>query len=154
MDKITLKKITKKDIALIKQWLESDFFKKYYKQIDQLRDKVNNINGGNEYIKYFIISSNSKKIGICQYYDCFLAQKCCDNIDKENIRYSIDYFILAEDNSNKNDANAIRKLINKIKRENGKEIIIENIDIKSLARLVLGFGFQFDMEKQYPYKIL
>jgi len=75
---------------------------------------------------------------------------------QENIRYSIDYIMLAGYYSD-NEAKVIKKLINKIKKQNGKEIIIENFDrncVKSLARLVLGFGFKFDTEKQYPYKIL
>ena len=148
MDKIILTKITKKDITLIKQWLEDDFFKKNYKQIDQLR---NYVNGEDGYIKYFIINNHSRKIGICQCYDCFLAQKCCDNIDKENIRYSIDYLILSRYNSD-NDVKVIKKILDKIKKQNGKEIIIEDLGIKSLARLVLGLGFQCDREK--IYKIL
>jgi len=30
MDKITLEKITEKNVILIKKWLEDDFFKKYW----------------------------------------------------------------------------------------------------------------------------
>jgi hypothetical protein len=151
MYKITLKKMTKKDFPLIKQWLESDKFKNYYKSyttIDQLKNKIN---GENSYIDFFMININSEKIGFCQYYDCFTAQKFCENIDKENIRYCIDYVMIKYIDGVYDQFELVKKLIKIIKKKNGKEIILYNLGIKTLKAFIPN-GFQFD--KGHIYKIL
>jgi hypothetical protein len=144
MDKIFLKKMTKKDFPLIKQWLENDILIKYYKPIDQLRKKIN---GENDYNNYFTININLKKVGICQYYDCFTTQKYCKNINKENIRYCIDYIII-ECGYSSYQHDVIKKLINKIKNKNGKEIIIELETVKKHLPTLMVFGFELNEEER------
>jgi hypothetical protein len=146
IDKITLKKMTKKDFPLIKQWLESDEFKKwyeYYPTIDQLKNKIN---GKNSYIEFFMINSNSEKIGFCQYYDCFTAQKFCENIAKENIRFCIDYVIIKAIDHFYDPIEAVKKLIKIIKKKNGKEIIFDKLGTNSLKTFIAN-GFQYDKGK-------
>jgi uncharacterized membrane-anchored protein YjiN (DUF445 family) len=98
-----------------------------------------------------MINSNSEKIGFCQYYDCFTAQKFCENIAKENIRYCIDYVIIKYIDGVYDQFEVVKKLIKIIKKKNGKEIILDKIGIKTLKAFIPN-DFQFD--KGYIYKKL
>jgi hypothetical protein len=144
MDKITLEKITEEDISLIEQWLKNDYYlSKKHTLVDNLINKIKNIDGEYDYIKYFMVNINAQKAGFCQYYDCFRAQRCCDNIDKENIRYSIDYFIDGNYSHLDNEITIVKILIEKIKNEGGKEIILETLGVNSLKAYLLN-SFHLD----------
>ena len=133
MDKITLKKITEEDIGLIEQWIENDrYISKKHMLADNLRNKIINKNGEYDYIKYFMVNINAQKAGFCQYYDCFRAQRCCDIIDKENVRYSIDYFVDGNYSNLDNQITIVKRLIKKIKDKGGKEVILDHLGTNSL----------------------
>jgi hypothetical protein len=97
-------------------------------------------------IKQFAITVNSRKVGICYYYDCFLAQKHCDNIytiNNENIRYSMDYFYKYDFMNLEEEVGIVKKLMQKIKRENCKEIILGHLGMNSLLAYI-GNDFKYD----------
>ena len=109
---------------MIQHWLHKDYIKKWYNPIADWIHEIKNRNGEYNFIKHFIVKSNSVKIGFCQYYDCFIAKELWYKIDKQNHTFSIDYLIGDESYLNKGyGKEIIRQLINKIKIEDGKEII-------------------------------
>ncbi|MDR1759759.1 MAG: GNAT family N-acetyltransferase, partial [Fibrobacter sp.] len=106
------------------------------------------------FIKHFIVKHNSVKIGFCQYYDCFAAKEEWYEIDKPNQTYSIDYLIGEEDFLNKGYGKEIvKQLIEKIKAENGKEIVVQpDQENTSSQKILLANGFVYKKKEKYYYK--
>jgi len=156
MNKIFLEKLIDEDIELIKQWLQKDYIKKWYDPINDWINELNNRNREYNFINHFIVKNNSEKIGFCQYYDCFIAQESWYKVEKQNCTYSIDYLIGNENYLSKGyGKEIIRQLINKIKSENGKEIIVQpdQENIKS-NKVLLASGFTYKEPEKYFYKKL
>jgi RimJ/RimL family protein N-acetyltransferase len=154
MDEIILENLTEEDINIIREWLQKDYIKKWYDPKSEWISEIKNENGEYNFIKHFIVKCNSQKIGFCQYYDCFEAQEEWYRIDKSNNIYSIDYFIGEEKYLNKGyGKEIILKLIEKIKMENGKEIIVQP-DIENIQsnKILLANGFEYIEDKKYLYK--
>jgi RimJ/RimL family protein N-acetyltransferase len=154
MDKIILEKLTEEDIILIGEWLQKVYIKKWYDPISEWICEIKNENGEYNFIKHFIVKCNSQKIGFCQYYDCFAAQEEWYKIDKGNYTYSIDYLIGEEKYLNKGyGKEIILKLIEKIKMENVKEIIVQpDIENVQSNKILLANGFEYMEDKKYLFK--
>ena len=75
MDFIELYNFTDEDIILFEQWINKDYIKKWYGELNDWIYEVNNRNGEFNFIKHFIVKYNYQKIGFCQYYDCYYAQE-------------------------------------------------------------------------------
>ena len=143
MDKITLEKITEEDICLIEQLLENDEILGRYKLDNNVIDEIKHIDGRYEYIKSFMVNINSKKVGFCQYY----------GIDKENIRYYIDFFIDENYRDSTNESTIIKILMEKIKNEGGKEVIFVSRGMNALWAL-LENGFENHNSRRIFRKVL
>ena len=156
MEQLNLVKITDEDIILVEQWLQKEYIKKWYDPIDEWINEMQNRNGEYGFIRHFIVKVNSLKVGFCQYYDCFNAQESWYKINKQKYTYSIDYLIGEENYLNKGyGKEIIRQLIEKVKTEGGKEIIVqpemENVRSK---KALLTNGFEYSERKKYYWKKL
>ena len=156
MDKIVLETITDEDIELIKQWLQKDYIKKWYDPVTDWINELKNRNGEYSFIKHFIVKNNFEKIGFCQYYDCFVAKELWYQVNKQNYTFSIDYLIGDENYLDKGyGKKIIRQLINKIKIEGGKEIIVQPDEENILSnKVLLANGFTYKQNEKYFYKKL
>jgi RimJ/RimL family protein N-acetyltransferase len=156
MDKVIFEYITDEDIILIKKWLQKDYIRKWYDPINDWIYEIENRSGDFNFIKHFIVKNGFEKIGFCQYYDCFLAQEDWYKINKKGITYSIDYLIGEENYLNKGfGKEIIKRLVEKIKTENGMEIIVQP-DIRNIqsGRVLIANGFVYDNNRKYYYKKL
>ena len=154
MEQISLEKIMEEDVILIEQWLQKEYIKKWYDPIDEWINELKNKNREYSFIKHFIVKFNSVKIGFCQYYDCFDAQELWYKINKQKYTYSIDYLIGEENYLNKGyGKEIIRQLIEKVKTEGGKEIIVQP-DIGNVRsnKILLANGFEYLEKKEYFFK--
>jgi len=153
---VRLEPITDEDIALIEQWLQKDYIKKWYDPISDWINELRNRTGEFNFIKHFIVKNTSVKIGFCQYYDCFMAQELWYKAGKQNYTYSIDYLIGDENYLNKGYGKEIvRQLIDKIKMENGKEIIAQpDVENVKSNKVLLANGFTYKETEKYFYKFL
>jgi RimJ/RimL family protein N-acetyltransferase len=153
---ISLVKIIDEDIILIEQWLQKEYIKKWYDPIDEWINEIKNRNGEYSFIKHFIVKIDSLRIGFCQYYDCFDAQESWYKISKQKHTYSIDYLIGEENYLHKGyGKEIIRQLIEKVKTEGGKEIIVQpdTENVKS-HKVLLANGFDYVEKNEYYYKRL
>jgi RimJ/RimL family protein N-acetyltransferase len=154
MEQISLAKIIDDDIILIEQWLQKEYIKKWYDPIDEWINEIKNRNGKYDFIRHFMVEINSTKIGFCQYYDCFDAQESWYKINKQKYTYSIDYLIGEENYLHKGyGKEIIQQLIEKVKTEGGKEIIVQP-DMENTAsnKILLATGFEYLKNKEYYYK--
>jgi len=154
MEQISLEKIIDEDIILIEQWLQKKYIKKWYDPIDEWISEIKNRNEEYSFIKHFIVKINSIKIGFCQYYDCFDARESWYKIDKQKYTYSVDYLIGEENYLNKGYGKEIlRQLVEKVKAEGGKEIIVQP-DMENVRsnKILLANGFEYLEKKEYYYK--
>jgi len=153
MDFIELHNFTDEDIKLFEQWINKDYIKKWYGNLNDWIYEVNNRNGEFNFIKHFIVKSNDQKVGFCQYYDCYHAQEEWYKINNQKEKYSIDYLIGEEEYLNKGYGKIIiKKLIEKIKTEGGKEIIVQpELENKASNGVLLANGFIYDENNEYYY---
>jgi len=153
MDFIELYNFTDQDIKLFEHWINKDYIKKWYGNLNDWIYEVNNRNGEFNFIKHFIVNFNDQKIGFCQYYDCYYAQEEWYKIENVKKTYSIDYLIGEENYLNKGYGKIIiKKLIEKIKTEGGNEIIVQpELENKASNRVLIANGFKFNKEKNYYY---
>ena len=153
MENIELVNFSDEDIKIFKQWINKDYIKKWYGNLDDWIDEVTNRNGEFNFIKHFIVKNNGQKIGFCQYYDCYDAQEAWYKINKAKEIYSIDYLIGEEEYLNKGYGKIIiKKLIEKIKTEGGREIIVQpELENKASNGILIANGFLYNKEKEYYY---
>ena len=156
MDMLILEQFTDDDIILMEKWINKEYVKKWYGNLSEWIYEIKERNGKYNFIKHFIVKHTNIKIGFCQYYDCFDAKEDWYKIDKQNNTYSIDYLIGEENYLNKGyGKEIIKQLIGKIKKINGKEIVVKpELENISSIKILLGNGFIYDKEKEYYYKIL
>jgi len=105
---------------------------------------------------HFTGHSHEHELSCCQYYDCFMAQELWYKVSEQNYTYSIDYLIGNENYLNKGYGKEIvRQLIDKIRMENGKEIIAQpdEKNVKS-NKVLLANGFTYKAMEKYFYKNL
>jgi RimJ/RimL family protein N-acetyltransferase len=156
MSNVIFDYITDNDINLIKIWLQKDYIKIWYDPIENWVYEMENRNGKFNFIKHFIVKYGYERIGFCQYYDCYFAQEEWYKINEKGMIYSIDYLIGDENYLNKGfGKEIIRGIIEKIKLENAKEIIVnpEPENIQSV-KILIANGFRYDGTKKYYYKTL
>ena len=156
MENIILEIFEDKDIEQFNIWLHKDYIKKWYGDLDDWLNEVKNRCGEFNFIKHFIVKVDNKKIGFCQYYDCYNAQEEWYKIDEPNKIYSIDYLIGEENYLNRGFGKIIvKKLIEKIKAINGKMIVVQpDLENKSSNRVLIANGLAYDSEREYYCKIL
>jgi len=151
MNFIELHNFTDEDIKLFEQWINNDYIKKWYGNLNDWIYEVNNRNGEFNFIKHFIVKYNDQKIGFCQYYDCYYAQEEWYKINNPKEKYSIDYLIGEEEYLNKGYGKIIIKiLIKKIKAEGGKEIIVQpELENKASNGVLIANGFTYNKDNEY-----
>ena len=151
MENIELHNFTDEDIKLFEQWINKDYIKKWYGNLNDWMNEVNNRGNEFKFIKHFIVKLNGKRIGFCQFYDCNDAQEEWYIINKPKEIYSIDYLIGEEEYLNKGYGKMIvKKLIEKIKTEGGKEIIVQpELENKASNGILIANGFIYSNEKEY-----
>jgi RimJ/RimL family protein N-acetyltransferase len=152
-DKIIMEQIKDEDIALIKQWMQKEYIKKWYSPINDWIYEIEKRDEEYKFIKHFIVKINSTKIGFCQYYDCYFAKEEWYNIDKPNKTYSIDYLIGNETFLNKGYGKKIvEELVKELKIKNGKEIIV-NPEIENIPsqKVLTANGFVYKEIEKYFY---
>lgn len=154
MSPISLEKITEEDILLIEKWLCKDYIKKWYNPIEEWIYEIKNRNGEYNFIRHLIVKHNFTKIGFCQYYDCYDAQEDWYKIDRPNCTYSIDYLIGEENFLSKGyGKEVVCQLIEKVKFENGKEILVQpDIENEPSKKILLANGFIYNDEEKFFYK--
>jgi CTP:molybdopterin cytidylyltransferase MocA/predicted acetyltransferase len=155
-NKIVLHAFIAEDITILKRWFDRDHIKKWFKDADDWIYEVENRHGKYNFIKHFIVKNKNTKIGFCQYYDCYRAREDWYNIEKPDDTYSIDYLIGEEQYLGKGfGREIIRLLVEKIKIENGKEIIVQpELENKISQKALLANGFLYDKKRGYFYKKL
>ena len=154
MEQVNLERILEEDVILIEQWLQKEYVKKWYDPTNEWINEIKNRDVEYSFIKHFIVKINSIKVGFCQYYDCFDAKELWYRTNKQNYTYSIDYLIGEEKYLNKGYGKEIvRQLIEKVKTEGGKEIIVQP-DIENVRsnKILLANGFEYLKDKEYYYK--
>jgi RimJ/RimL family protein N-acetyltransferase len=156
MENIVLEPFLDKDIEIMEKWFQKEYLIKWYGDISEWIFELKNRNGKYNFIKHFMVKNKDNKIGFCQYYDCYNAQEEWYKIDLQNNTYSIDYLIGEEEYLNKGiGKEIIKQLIEKIKMENGKEIIVQpELENEKSCKALMGNGFLYNEEKKYFYKIL
>ena len=134
MEQINILKIKDEDIILIEQWLKKEYIRKWYDPIDEWINEIKNRNGEYNFIKHFIVKTNTIKVGFCQYYDCFDAQELWYKIKKQKYTYSIDYLIGEENYLNKGY---------------GKEIIVQpDMENVKSNKILLANCFEYNENKK------
>ena len=154
MSSVILEKIIKEDIILIEKWLQKDYIKKWYDPINDWIFEIKNRNNEFNFIKHFIVKTGFDKIVFCQYYDCFIAREEWYEINEKGNIYSIDYLIGEEKYLNKGfGKEIIKELIEKIRMENGREIIVQP-ELKNVQsnKILLANGFEYDNNRKYYVK--
>jgi len=154
MEQVNLERILEEDVILIEQWLQKEYVKKWYDPTNEWINEIKNRDVEYSFIKHFIVKINSIKVGFCQYYDCFDAKELWYRTNKQNYTYSIDYLIGEENYLNKGyGKEIIRQLIEKVKTEGGKEIIVQP-DIGNVRsnKILLANGFEYLEKKEYFFK--
>ena len=68
---LTLTAIQDSDIELLNEWLHKDYILKWYHHPDEWIHEIKEREGSFNLLSHYIILENDKKIGFCQFYDCF-----------------------------------------------------------------------------------
>jgi RimJ/RimL family protein N-acetyltransferase len=151
---IKLSKLCDNDIKLIKTWLNKEHVKKWYENPGDWIYEMENRNLEYKFLNHFIVKLNGIRIGFCQYYDCFDAKEEWYTVSSKNETYSIDYMIGEEKYIGKGYGKEIIKLLeNRIKKINGKEIIVQpdKENGKSIG-ILLANGFEYNERVEYYSK--
>jgi len=151
VENLTLQSFTDGDIELFIKWINKDYIKKWYGNLEDWINEVKNRNGEYNFINHFIVKHKKEKIGFCQYYDCYDAQEEWYEVNEKNELYSIDYLIGEEEYLSKGFGKEIvKQLIDKVKTKGGKEIIVQpEAENKASNKVLIANGFIFDREKGY-----
>jgi len=151
MESIELFKFTDEDMEIFKLWINKEYIKKWYGNLNDWIYEVNNRSSYFSFIKHFIVKCNDNKIGFCQYYDCYKAREEWYKITNPGEIFSIDYLIGEEEYLNKGYGKKIVEiLIEKIKTEGGKKIIVQpELENKASNGILIANGFLYDNEKEY-----
>jgi len=121
VEDIVLKPLINEDVPLLCKWFKKNYVKKWFSESSDWLEEINNRNGKYKYIKHFIVNYQNKKVGFCQYYDCYFVKELYENISQEKNIYGIDFLIGEEEYLNKGIGKIIiKKLEDKIKEINGK----------------------------------
>jgi len=147
---IILQSFTDDDIELFVQWLNKDYIKKWYGNLEDWINEVKNRSGEFNFINHFIVKYDEDKIGFCQYYDCYDAQEEWYKVINKNEVYSIDYLIGEEEFLNKGFGKEIvKQLIDKVKTKGGRQIIVQpEPENKASNRVLTANGFIYDDDRE------
>jgi RimJ/RimL family protein N-acetyltransferase len=154
LENIILEPFLDLDIGIMEKWFQKEYIKKWYGNTNEWIVELENRNGEYNFIKHFMVKHQNHKIGFCQYYDCYYAQEGWYKIDLPKNTYSIDYLIGEEEYLNKGiGKEIIKQLIDKIKLENGKEIIVHpELENEKSCKALVGNGFLYNEKRKYYYK--
>lgn len=95
MPKLRLRALLDQDLPLLKTWLSRPHVAKYYENPDDWLAEISGRDGEYSFIKHFIVESDGRPVGFCQYYDCFYGQGYEDwyEAPKPGELFSIDYLL-------------------------------------------------------------
>jgi RimJ/RimL family protein N-acetyltransferase len=93
MNRIALRPINERDLALLTLWFNKNYILKWYHDADEWLHEIKERHGVFSWIKHFIVLDGETPIGFCQYYDCFYAKEDWYSVNKPHDTYSIDYLI-------------------------------------------------------------
>ncbi len=157
---IKLRTFEDNDIETMKNWLAKDYIIKWYLDAEDWLTEITNRHGEYHWINHFIVMSEEKAIGFCQYYDVFAAKDLEDwyQVEEPEKVFSIDYLIGDEEFLGKGYGKEIvRRLVELIKTNEEKaEAIIVQPDKENAQSngVLLANGFVYDEQKEYYQKDL
>ncbi|MBL8029509.1 MAG: GNAT family N-acetyltransferase [Fibrobacteres bacterium] len=134
-------------ISLIDCWLRKEHAKQWFQDPEEWINEIIKRDSEFSFLKHFIVYSDNKPIGFCQFY-------LCADADEEEFRmfpkegtYSIDYLIGEEDYLGKGfGKEMILKLCSIVfNKDDSKMIVVKPDNDNFLSRTVLtSAGFSFD----------
>ena len=147
MREFLLREFCDEDISRFKKWLCLPHVAAWYHDPLDWIEEVEKRDGEFLFLHHFIVETDSKPIGFCQFYEY-----CCSGEDwhgdtEVDGTYSIDYLIGDTDYLSKGFGKTIVKaLVEKIKmQDNAKRIIVQpERENKASCNTLLSCGFCFD----------
>lgn len=159
MNKLTLRSVNNKDIALIDSWLKKEYILKWYYDADEWLHEVDERHGSFSWIHHFIVMDGFTPVGFCQYYDCYDAKEMEEwyCVDRRDDTFSIDYLIGDESYLGKGYGKAVVHLITDTVKnmEKANRIIVQpEKDNRSSIHALIANGYVFDEQHEYYYKLM
>ena len=154
---IILKSLEDEDIIVFENWMDKEYIKKWFGDKDEWLNEIHfrkNVNNP-EPIIHFIVYYKDKKIGFCQYFDGYFANKFYIDITERNYAYEINFFIGEEDYLNIGIGKIMLKnLEEKIKEIGGKELLSDPDPKNELSqKLLLSRGFKKNKDGDYRKRL-
>ena len=154
---IELKKMKDMDIDLFKGWLMLPHVAKWYHDPLDWIYEVEHREDEYEWINHFIVITDAKPIGFCQYYEYYHSEETWHgNIEIEGT-YSIDYLIGDLDYLKKGYGKLIvKELVKAIKKNhNAKRIIVQpESENQNSCMTLMSSGFIYDNVNEIYIMIL
>lgn len=160
-NEIVIKPLQDEDIPLFDKWLDKEYIRKWFGEKEDWLDEINGRNDKYSFLKHFIVSYNSKKIGYCLYADCFFLKDLEEeghdfnglygDVPEENHTYEIGYLIGEEEYLNQGIGKIIiQKLEEKIIEIGGKEIAADPVEENIISiKVLLSNGFKKKSDGDY-----
>lgn len=150
MRELQLREFCNEDIPLFKKWLFLPHVAMWYHDPLDWLDEVENRDGEFSFIHHFVVETERKPIGFCQFYEyCHSGEEWHGETEIAGT-YSIDYLIGDTDCLGKGFGKAIvGALIEKVKGQPGAERIIvqPESENKASCNTLISSGFSFDSAK-------
>ena len=148
-NKFAVRPFFDKDIPLMEKWLNEPHVAQWYKHPNHWLKELHERRGTYAFLSHFVVESDNKAIGFCQYYDCYHSQQhevWNDEWkvgDKQGEVFSIDYLIGEPEYLKRGlGTRIVTELVNKLRAIGAKKCIVspepENI---ASTRVLKANGF-------------
>ncbi len=151
MDKLKLRLFRNEDVALFEKWLYMPHVAQWYHDPLDWMDEVKQRKDKFSFLHHFIVESEGKPIGFCQYYEYYHSGEEWHGDTDIDGTYSIDYLIGDTNYIGKGYGKGIvQLLIQEIKLQyNAKRIIVQpEQENKASCNTLLSCGFFFDTSNE------
>ncbi|MGG5317969.1 GNAT family N-acetyltransferase [Enterococcus sp. AZ072] len=157
---VRLRTFEDSDSELMENWLEKDYIIKWYLDAEDWLTEISQRHEEYHWLNHFIVMSQEKAIGFCQYYDVFAAKDLEDwyHVKEPGKVFSIDYLIGEEEFLGKGYGKEIVRLLVELimANEEKAEAIIVQPDKENAQSngVLLANDFVYDEKKEYYQKNL
>ncbi|MCC0681290.1 GNAT family N-acetyltransferase [Clostridioides sp. ES-S-0005-03] len=119
----SLRKLEEKDIEMVKSWLYQEYIVKWFGDASDWLNEIKGRNNEYNFIHHFIVESEHKAIGFCQYYNYNQSPLEDSEIPQPNGTYGIDYLIGEKNLLGKSIGKQLVKLISDKVIEENKNVV-------------------------------
>lgn len=157
MEPLQLCTLRDEDIPLFATWLHRDHVAKWYGDLDEWLEEVQNLKEDYSWIHHFIVSFEGRNIGFCQYYEYTKGGEDWHGCVDIQGTYSIDYLIGEPEYLSKGlGREMIKQLLDIISSlPDAKRVIAQpEGDNAASCNTLLSAGFEYDADnKLYLFHI-